>query len=100
MLTAFRTQITRTTEAFAASAPVRPGRGRDVVRLEEIADRLDRHERRGRARRGRRAGDHRRLQHHHAGEAALRVERGGAGEAERRRRLERKRIARRAPSRC
>ena len=89
----FRTQITRTTEPFAASAPATPSAaGAHVLRIEEIADRLDRRERCGRARGGRRAGDHRRLQHRHAGETALRIERGRAVEAERRRRLERERV--------
>ena len=83
----FRTQITRVTDAFAASTPGAAGRRRDVIGLEEIPDPLGRHH--GGLRRAARARDHRRFHHHHAGEAALAVERGGAGEAERRHGFER-----------
>ena len=90
----FRTQITRTTDAFAASALAATAA---PERRHVIAPRGNcgspRPARRAAVAPGRRrAGDHRRLQHHHAGEAALRIERGGAGEAERRRGFERERV--------
>ena len=83
----------------APPSPSRP-RARDGIapraatfcRSEELADRLDRRQRRARVRARRGAGDHRHVQRRHAGEPALRVERGRAVEAERRRGIERERV--------
>ena len=85
-----RTQITRTTEALAASRPPRPAAAiASLLAVEERADRRHRHDDRLRLRTCRaHIGHDRRLEFHHADDASLRVERGAAGETELRRRLQ------------
>ena len=72
----FRTQITRTTEALAASTPARPVAGASLLRLEEASRIVDAGTTAACGCAGRPAGNDRRLELDHADEAALAVERG------------------------
>ena len=93
----FLTQITRTTDAFAASVPVVRGRRRRDVRASRNARIASTGASAASGRRG--AGNHGRLDRHDAGEPALRVERGRAGETERRRGYRAPACRSRAPAR-